>query len=105
MKNKAVIWIVTIIQALPVPISLITILGSIISIANISMLSDQSYLLSIVAVCSMFLAGTYSVTYVASVLNTFFRKKLNIISFLPIFHIFITLMFFAAWISLGKIYS
>ena len=104
MKNKALIWTVTVIQALPVPISLITILGSIISLANIGMLSDQSFLLAITAVLSMFLAGTYSITYIASTINTFRKKKLSIISFLPIAHIIITLVFFIMWISLEKIY-
>lgn len=104
MKNKALIWTVTVIQALPVPISLITILGSIISLANIGMLSDQSFLLAIATVLSMFLAGTYSITYIASTINTFRKKKLSIISFLPIAHIIITLVFFIMWISLEKIY-
>ena len=104
MKKKALIWAVTVIQALPVPISLITILGSIISLANIGMLSDQSFLLAFSAVFSMLLAGTYSITYIASTINTFHRKKLSIISFLPIAHIIITLVFFVMWISLEKIY-
>ena len=104
MKNKALIWTVTVIQALPVPISLITILGSVISLANIGMLSNQSFLLTIAAVFSMFLAGTYSITYIASTINTFHKKKLSIISFLPIVHIIITLVFFTMWISLEKIY-
>lgn len=102
--NKAMIWTVTIIQALPVPISLITVLGSIISLANIGMLSDQSFLLAIAAVLSMFLAGTYSITYFASTLNTFRKKKLSIVSFLPVFHILLTLVFFVAWILLEKLY-
>ena len=104
MKNKALIWTVTVIQALPVPISLITILGSIISLANIGMLSEQSFLLAFAAVFSMLLAGTYSITYIASTINTFHKKKLSLISFLPIVHIIITLVFFTMWISLEKIY-
>ena len=104
MKNKALIWTVTVIQALPVPISLITILGSIISLANIGMLSDQSFLLAIATVLSMLLAGTYSITYIASTINTFHKKKLSLISFLPIVHIIITLVFFIIWISLEMIY-
>ena len=104
MKNKALIWTVTVIQALPVPISLITILGSIISLANIGMLSDQSFLLAFAAVFSMLLAGTYSITYIASAINTFHKKELSLISFLPIVHIIITLVFFIIWISLEKFY-
>jgi len=104
MKNKALIWTVTVIQALPVPISLITILGSVISLANIGMLLEQSSLLAFAAVFSMLLSGTYFITYIASTINTFHKKKLSIISFLPIVHIIITLVFFMIWISLEKIY-
>lgn len=104
MKNKVLIWTITITQALPVPISLITILGSLISLANIGMLSEQSILLAIVAVSSMLLSGTYSITYIISTINTFRKKKLSIISFLPIVHIIITLVFFAIWIFLESIY-
>ena len=104
MKNRTLIWTVTAIQALPVPISLITILGSIISLANIGVLSDQSFLLAFAAVFSMLLAGTYSITYIASTINTFLKKKLSLISFLPIVHIIIMLVFFTIWISLEKIY-
>lgn len=104
MKNKGLIWAVTIILALPVPISLISILGSIISLANIGVLSENSFLLALVAFLSMILAGTYSITYFFSTINTFRHKKLSIISFLPIFHILITSIFFILWISLEKIY-
>ena len=104
MKNKALIWTVTVILALPVPISLITIPGSVISLANVGMLSDKSFLLALAAVISMLLAGTYSVTYFASTINTFRQKKLSIISLLPIVHIIITLIFFTIWTSLEKIY-
>lgn len=102
--KKISIWIYTIIFALPVPISLITIIGSIISLANIDMLAGQSFLLAIVAELSMFFAGTYSITYVVSIINTFRKKKLSIASFLPVFHILITLVFFFAWTYLEKIY-
>lgn len=104
MKNKALILTVTVIQALPVPWSLITILGSIISLANIEMVSDRSFLLSIVAVLSMLLAGTYSITYIASTVNTLHKKRLSFISFLPLVHIIITLLFFAMWSFLENMY-
>ena len=104
MNNKVLIWTVTVIQALPLPVSLVTIIGSMISLANIGMLFDYSFLLAISSVLSMFLAGTYSITYIASTINTFRKKKLSFISFLPIVHITITLVFFVMWISLEKIY-
>ena len=104
MKNKALIWTFTVIQALPVPISLITILGSIISFSNVGILSAQSFWLAFAAKVSMFLAGTYSITYILSTICTLYKKKLSVISFLPIVHITITLVFFAIWHSLEKIY-
>lgn len=102
MKLKALIWTVTLLQAVPIPFSLMTILGSVISLANIGMLFDQSFLLAFASALSMLLAGTYSVTYIYSTINTFQKKKLCVISFLPALHILITLAFFAIWIALQK---
>ena len=104
MKNKVLLWAFTIILSLPVPISLITILGSIISLANIGMLSENSFLLALVAAVSMLLAGTYSITYTISTISTFRNKKISIASFAPVFHMLITAVFFVAWIILEKIY-
>ena len=63
MKNKLWIWIVTAVYALPLPISLVSILGTIISIANIGASNNDSVSLTVIAVISMILAGTYLVTY------------------------------------------
>lgn len=104
MKNKPAIWIVTILQALPVPISLFTILGSIISLANIGVLYDASPILALVSVLFMVFAAIYPEIFAASTFITFFKKKLSVISFLPTLHIIITLVLFVAWISLEKIY-
>ena len=104
MNNKPAIWIVTILQALPVPISLFTVLGSVISLANIGMLYDASALLAIVAALAMIFAGIYSEIFAVSTFITIFKRKLNVISFLPTVHIIITLALFVAWISLEKIY-
>ena len=104
MKNKPAIWIVTILQALPVPISLFTILGSIISLANIGVLYDASPFLALVSVLFMVFAAIYPEIFAASTFITFFKKKLSVISFLPALHMIITLALFVAWISLEKIY-
>ena len=98
MKNKVMIWVVMILQALPIPISLITILGSIISLANISIMIEQSLFVAIVAAISMILAGTYSLTYLLSVIKTFANKRISFISFLPIIHIVVTVVFMILWI-------
>ena len=98
MKNKVMIWVVMILQALPIPISLVTILGSIISLANISIMIEQSLFVAIVATTSMILAGTYSLTYLFSAIKTFANKRISFVSFLPIIHIVVTAVFMILWI-------
>ena len=98
MKNKVTMWVIIILQALPIPISLITILGSIISLANIGVMIEQSWFVAVIATVSMILAGTYTLTYLFAAIKTFQNKKINIISFLPIIHIIVTVGFFAIWI-------
>ena len=99
MKNKLIMWVVMILQALPIPISLITILGSVISLANISVITEQSLFVAVVAVIFMILAGTYSLTYLFSAVKTFSKKRISFISFLPIVHIIITVVFMVLWIA------
>ncbi len=98
MKNKVMMWAVMIFQALPIPISLITILGSIISLANIGVMIEQSLFVAVVATISMILAGTYSLTYLFSAVKTFAKKRISFISFLPIIHIIVTVVFMVLWI-------
>ena len=98
MKNKAMMWGAMLLQALPIPISLITILGSIISLANIGVMIEQSLFVTIVSTISMMLAGTYSLTYLFSAIKTFANKRLSFISFLPAIHIIVTVAFMTLWI-------
>ena len=98
MKNKTMMWVVMILQALPIPISLITILGSIISLANIGVMIEQSMFVTVVATIFMILAGTYSLTYLFSAIKTFSKKRISFISFLPIVHIVVTVVFMVLWI-------
>ena len=98
MRNKTMMWVVMILQALPIPISLITILGSIISLANIGVMVEQSLFVAVVATIFMILAGTYSLTYLFSAIKTFTNKRINFVSFLPIVHIAVTVVFMALWI-------
>ena len=98
MRNKTIMWVVMILQALPIPISLITILGSIISLANIGVVVEQSLFVAVVAAIFMILAGTYSLTYLFSAIYTFSKKRISFISFLPIVHIVVTVVFMVLWI-------
>ncbi len=98
MKNKVLMWVVMILQTLPIPISLITILGSIISLANIGVMVEQSLFVAVVAAIFMILAGTYSLTYLFSAIRTFANKRISFVSFLPIVHIAVTAVFMVLWI-------
>ena len=98
MRNKTIMWVVMILQALPIPISLITILGSIISLANIGVMIEQSMFVTVVATIFMILAGTYSLTYLFSAIKTFANKRISLVSFLPIIHIVVTVVFMILWI-------
>ena len=98
MKNKVLMWGVMISQALPIPISLITILGSIISLANIGVIVEQSLFVAVVAVIFMILAGTYPLTYLFSAIWTFANKRISSVSFLPVVHIAVTAVFMVLWI-------
>lgn len=75
MKNRIILWGLMLLQMLPVPISLITILGSMISLANIRVVIEQSIFLAVVFIVAMILAGTYTVTYVFSAIHTFSKRK------------------------------
>ena len=100
MKNKAILLGIMILQALPIPISLITIIGSTISFANIGVVIEQSVFLAVVSTISMLLAGTYTLTYIFSAIKTFSKKKVTLFSFLPIVHILVAIGFFALWITI-----
>ncbi len=95
MKNKVLITILFIFQALPIPISLISIFGSIISIANISMVKNP--LEAVISVIAMLCAATYSIPYIISLKCTIKNKKIRIYSFIPIMHLAITALFFLLW--------
>ena len=97
MKNKVLMWGIMISQALPIPISLITILGSIISLANIGVMVEQSLFVAVVATIFMILAGTYSLTYLFSAIKTFANKRISFVSVLPVVHIAVTAVFMVLW--------
>jgi len=98
MKNKLFVTVLFVVLALPIPISLITILGSIISIANIGMAENN--LSVVIPIITMLLAATYTITYIISLLITIKNKKINMCSFFPIMHLVVTALFFFIWANL-----
>jgi len=98
MKNKGILIAIFIILALPIPISLITILGSIVSFANIGEMG--SVFEAVVASLAMFFSGTYTVTYIASLILAICKPRLKISALLPIIHIILAIMFIMLWSTL-----
>ena len=95
MKNKFLTIILYIIQAIPIPFSLISILGSIISLANIGMADSVANV--VVAFLAMLFAGTYTITFFVSLAFTIAKKKIGFYSFLPVMHIIVTAGFIFLW--------
>ncbi len=104
MKNKKLMYTIFVIQAIPIPFSLITIIGSLISFANISVLVEKSILLAWSATNAMLFAGTYTITYFISLLISINRKKISFASFLPLLHILLAAIFMLMWIVTEDIY-
>lgn len=95
MKNKVSVVILYIIQAIPIPFSLISILGSIISLANIGMAESTAN--AIIPLLAMFLSATYTITFFVSLIFTITKKKIGFYSFLPFIHLFVTIAFVILW--------
>ena len=98
MKNKSKVIILYIIQALPIPFSLVSIIGTIISLANIGM--AESVFQAIVSILAMVLAGTYIITYIISLIITSTKKKIKFYSFLPVVHMIVAIACFVLWSNL-----
>ncbi len=100
MKNKVLYVIYYIIMALPIPISLVSWIGTLISVADMGMTKINGiieFIYCVVALLTMLLAGTYAITYCYSLLNI--KKKKAIITLLPILHIIITGVMLFIWYS------
>ena len=96
-----------ILLALPIPVSLVSWMGTIISIANIGMTDwakPGESLQGIVALITMLLAGTYLFTYSFSLIKTRASKNLSLVSFLPVLHLLLTVAFMVLWNHLNVIY-
>ena len=101
MKNKTAIIILYVALGIPVPTSVISWLGSLISLANIRAMSSE--LAAAFAVITMLLAGTYVITYAVSLSTTIKKQKLNIYSFMPVIHIALTVLFSCLWSYADKL--
>ena len=97
MRNTKAANIIMGIQAIPIPFSLSTVLGSIMSIINIDVVLELSVSLTVVMIIAMLLAATYTVTFFISLIKTRSDERLSFISFLPAIHFLLALVFFKLW--------
>ncbi|MCL1820584.1 MAG: hypothetical protein FWG36_08030 [Oscillospiraceae bacterium] len=88
--------ILFILFALPIPISLISWIGTLISVANIGAMKG-SVLIRGIALITMLLAGTYTGTYIFSLVKTLKKKEISMVSLLPLLHIALFLIFMYLW--------
>ena len=96
-----------ILLALPIPVSVVSWIGTIMAVANIGMTNwakPGESLQGIVALMTMVLAGTYLFTYSFSLIKTRASKKLSLVSFLPIAHLLLTVAFMFLWNYLNVLY-
>ena len=92
-------------MALPIPISMITWIGTLISVANIGATGGEGILGTIhelVALLSMLLAGTYLIPYFISLIRMCKIRKLTFSMFLPVLHIVLTCIFIWGWSCFDK---
>lgn len=94
-----------ILMALPIPVSMITWIGTLISVANIGAVGEEGFLgiiHNLVAILSMLLAGTYLIPYVISLIIMCNIKKVTFSMFLPVIHILLTYIFMWGWSCFDK---
>lgn len=87
-------------MALPIPVSMITWIGTLISVANIGATGGEGIfgtIYEIVALLAMLFAGTYLISYVISFIRMMKIKKVTFFMFLPVLHIVITCIFMWGW--------
>ena len=103
--KKALCVLYYILMALPIPISMITWIGTLISVANIGATGGEGLIGTIhelVALLSMLLAGTYLIPYVFSLIRMCKIKKVTFSMFLPVIHILVTCIFIWGWSCFDK---
>lgn len=100
IEHKKSIIIMFVFFAFPIPVSLISWIGTIISVANIGMVEWSKLresLQALIALVTMLLAGTYLFTYIISLGKTLKNKKISWVSFLPVVHIALFSLSLGLW--------
>ncbi|MCL2491767.1 MAG: hypothetical protein FWE87_03345 [Coriobacteriia bacterium] len=91
------IIVVFLLLALPIPLSMGSWLATIMSIGNLNMTdwsAPGAVLSGIVSFTTYFIAGTYLVTFFASLIYSWRKKKLSWVSFMPLAHVVLFIVMF-----------
>ena len=84
-----------------------SLIGTFISVANMGMTNwseFSEFIQGVIALVTMFLAGTYLISYIISLRITLKNKKISLISFLPILNVILFVISSAIWMWLNAIY-
>ena len=90
MKRNKFVSLVIGIQGIFIPFSLFLGIGSLVSLANISMIFEQSVFVGITFIIETVLLCSYTVTYVYAAFKSFDDDEISFVSFLPAIHVAIT---------------
>jgi hypothetical protein len=101
MKYKLPVILLFAIFALPLPLSLMSWIGTVISISA-AFEPGGPILVKWAAVTTMLLAGTYAVSYMYSLKRTLKVNKIIHISLLPLLHMVAFVLFYGLWAALGE---
>ena len=94
MKKISAI-ILFVVQALPIPVSILSLFGSFVTLAGIYMMNRLE---AVLLVIFLLLVHSYLITYIISLLQFRKTKKLSFLSFLPLIHLTVTIMLYYLWI-------
>lgn len=100
MKNKIVIIVLFVFQALAIPFALLSglmFLFSIVSLTETDWAQTKVVIQSIVALITMLIGFLYIGTYIFSLMRTINNKRISFISWVPILHIVIAIIAIMVW--------
>ncbi len=89
---KILITALWIICAIPLPVSFLSWIFTVVSVL-LSGQSDWSSFKTLISYCALFLTNTYIITYLYALFKTNRDQKLSLFSFLPGIHLVIALIF------------
>ena len=90
MFDKIFMWGLLVLMAIPVPLSLMSWIGTLISLgafAQVNWHNPKCVLEAIIFGLCMLLAGTYVITYLLSLIYTLITQQISFVTVLPIMHL------------------